>query len=500
MDLRYRTAEEALPDVASAVMKYGAIVDSRNGRTCEVLYPHIVLTEPWRRVITNPARKVSLPAQIAETMWLLAGRDDIGWLSHYLPRAPEFSDDGETWRGAYGKRLRHWDEADVDQLAEVVGMLREDPGTRQAVMSIWDPLTDVLVGKDVPCNNWLHFLNRGGKLNLHVAIRSNDLIWGWSGINSFEWSALLEIVAGLVGAEVGELHFSISSLHVYEKHWARAERIAERGPEVQTYKPEARFAPREQSLEQLDIHVRSWFYVERQLREHPQDPTNYRFFADFGEPMMREWLAVIGWWWSGDARYLDMIDGTALKLAALRSPGRPIRSADIDDPFVPEEQPAFTEFVAQLHAEKHAVYGDSWKRRGEQIGILANIARKIDRLGVAGGGDTAADTAIDLLCYLVKYRLWLTETAGATSPVNPERWSGAALTEDAGAVTQLLKELWGVDSHVPPAERAPQLVRAFADLEHNATFFPGSPRTRIAYVDAMLPIAHDLAHYLWSHQ
>ena len=67
------------------------------------------------------------------------------------------------------------------------------------------------------------------------------------------------------------------------------------------------------------------------------------------------------------------------------------------------------EFVAQLHREKHAAYGDSWKKRGEMLGIMANIARKMDRLGVAGGGDTSADTAIDLLVYLIKYRLWIWE-------------------------------------------------------------------------------------------
>lgn len=40
----------------------------------------------------------------------------------------------------------------------------------------------------------------------------------------------------------------------------------------------------------------------------------------------------------------------------------------------------FREAVARLHRAKNAAYRDAWKRRGEVISILANIARKVDRL------------------------------------------------------------------------------------------------------------------------
>jgi hypothetical protein len=74
---------------------------------------------------------------------------------------------------------------------------------------------------------------------------------------------------------------------------------------------------------------------------------------------------------------------------------------------IAEDRSKFTAFVKNLHAEKNQAYGNSWMRRGEMLGIMANCARKVDRLGVAGGGDTAADTAIDLLVYFIKYDIWL---------------------------------------------------------------------------------------------
>jgi thymidylate synthase len=83
-------------------------------------------------------------------MWVLAGRNDIEWLSAYLPRAADFSDDGITWRAGYGRRIRHWDcnpgDPGLDQHAYIVDTLREDPLSRQAVIGIWDPITDTLAG------------------------------------------------------------------------------------------------------------------------------------------------------------------------------------------------------------------------------------------------------------------------------------------------------------------------------------------------------------------
>ena len=158
-----------------------ARIDRQGEQTVEITHPTIVLTEPLKREILIPARRASLPAQIAETMWVLAGRNDVEWLSHYLPRAADFSDDGISWRSGYGPRLRDFNG--VDQLAAVVQTIRGDWSTRRAVVSLWSPEVDSLPGKDTACNNWLHFLSRNGRLDLHVATRSarvRGAMWCWA--------------------------------------------------------------------------------------------------------------------------------------------------------------------------------------------------------------------------------------------------------------------------------------------------------------------------------
>lgn len=73
------------------------------------------------------------------------------------------------------------------------------------------------------------------------------------------------------------------------------------------------------------------------------------------------------------------------------------------------------EAIRRLHREKNAAYRDAWKKRGEVISILANVARKVDRLEYAldgappGRDETLLDTAVDLLVYCIKYETYLAD-------------------------------------------------------------------------------------------
>ena len=411
--------DHGLFQAATLVLAEGDEITSRAGLVKELLHVGITLQNPCDRYITNPARKASVAAQIAETVWVLSGRNDVEWLSHYLPRAAEFSDDGRTWRGGYGPRLRAWPRRDgdgdvIDQLRWVVGHLRADRSSRRAVVTIYDPVTDSQPGKDIPCNNWLDFKSRLGRLHLHVAIRSNDLIWGWSGINAFEWSVLQEVVASILGIDVGPLSFSISSLHVYGRHWARAGKVL--GVLHVRGAPSPRTSVT--SVEELDDLLNAFFLCEERIRlGQPLD-----FSLDiFPDPLLRSWLRVLCWWWTGDESHLEPLAGTTLYNAAKvgvqpkrgeKAPAEETEPGTIAD----INTASFSGYVADLHAKKHAAYGDSWKKRGEQVGILANIARKVDRLGKTDDLETAADTAIDLLVYLVKYRWWLYDEGRAAAP------------------------------------------------------------------------------------
>ncbi|MNW28077.1 Thymidylate synthase [compost metagenome] len=177
-------------------------------------------------------RKVNPFFQLAEALWILAGRADVEWLVRYNKNMGQFSDDGVHFNAPYGERLRSWNHNayrgfvfnPFDQLADVYKKLLKDRHTRQAVASIFNPLfdNDSYGGKDTPCNLTLAFKIRNDKLDLTLFNRSNDAHWGLWGANLCQFSTIQEVVASWLGVEVGTYTQITDSLHVYlEDYGAR---------------------------------------------------------------------------------------------------------------------------------------------------------------------------------------------------------------------------------------------------------------------------------------
>jgi len=136
----------------------------------------------------------------------------------------DYSDDGTSFHGAYGARMGR-------QLYQVINLLREDPGTRRAVLQIWDHELDLEHdGLDLPCNDLIFLKIRHGFLHMRVCCRSNDMIWGAYGANAVQFSMLLEWLAAHTGYEIGTYTQISDSFHVYTEGpggevWRRLSRV-----------------------------------------------------------------------------------------------------------------------------------------------------------------------------------------------------------------------------------------------------------------------------------
>lgn len=460
----------------------GAIVDVRGHRVRELRNRLTVLSHPRERCLFLPHRGNDIIATLAETLWVLSGRDDIEWLSAYLPRAKDFSDNGSTWRAAYGPRLRNWNG--IDQLAETRRLLLEETASRRAVMSLYDPDRDFVVSKDIPCNNWLHWLVREGQLHLTVAVRSNDLIWGFSGVNSFEWSVLQEMMAFWVGAEVGDATYLASSFHLYEHHDERARKSMEAFRGVTCYDFGVTGPAFRTSFDDFNEVLRTWFALEAQIRLNPNLPFPIERHID--DPFLLVSLQLVrlylgakgGWDPKRIAEELAQLPVTDLTAAAYEFFGRTHRKVleSAPDPNIASFLAAYTkmdgelssriepsevlDMVKRLHAQKNAAYGPSWKKRGESISILANVARKVDRLvqyrlsGSELVDESILDTAIDLFVYLLKYRLYLLERAPVAVSTEALPGKSPPFSDDVGCFDILADNYSRFSSDALSAETA----------------------------------------------
>lgn len=232
---------------------------------------------------------------LAEFPWIIAGRNDIKWLERYLPRAKDFSDDGKTWRAGYGPRMRNL--IGVDQLKGVVEALSQDPSSRQAVMSIWVPELDLgEKSKDIPCTNWLHFQITEGKLNLTVVMRSNDFVWGFSGVNVYNFTTLQTLVANLLDVKLGVYRHVADNMHVYSGYMKTALNVA--AARRNFYATKGVVIPNlceGDSLERFTSHCVTLLDVIGDMRNQRDMPSPAEWFENLG--MMGASRRLVEWGW-----------------------------------------------------------------------------------------------------------------------------------------------------------------------------------------------------------
>ena len=210
--IRAESAEAALDGARALFHQSSTLRSSRNGEMREVNEPVTTIYEhPRRRVVFCPDRDANPFFHFFESLWMLAGRNDVAFPAEFVARIKDYSDDGETLHGAYGARWR-------SQLPGVIARLKDIRADRRVLIAMWDLSLDFLSSsKDVPCNTHIYFKVRDGRLNMTVCCRSNDAIWGAYGANVVHMSMLMEYLAGHIGVMLGTYRQVSDSLHIYPK-------------------------------------------------------------------------------------------------------------------------------------------------------------------------------------------------------------------------------------------------------------------------------------------
>jgi len=155
---------------------------------------------------------------------------------YYNKRMKDYSDDGKTLNSAYGFRLKGRFVGDgcpyMSQWDVAKKTLLSDSDSRRCVLHINEPEDQhdaVSEGsKDVPCTLSLQFFIRNNRLDLHVHMRSNDVMWGLTydlfSFTLFQECMMLELrkEEKFKDLQLGRYYHTAGSLHVYEQHFQQA--------------------------------------------------------------------------------------------------------------------------------------------------------------------------------------------------------------------------------------------------------------------------------------
>jgi hypothetical protein len=210
-----RNVSEALIEGLWHLRMQGLKETSRNGDV--LVSPGPVVTEyefPTERVLRLPLRDANPVFHLMEAVWMMAGCRNVRWLLKFNSKFGQFAEEDGTQHGAYGHR---WFKAfRMDQIANVIEILKANSNSRQAVVQMWAAELDLGVrANDIPCNTHIYFDARGGQLNMTVCCRSNDIIWGAYGANAVHMSILQEVVAFGVGVPIGVYRQFSNNFHLY---------------------------------------------------------------------------------------------------------------------------------------------------------------------------------------------------------------------------------------------------------------------------------------------
>jgi thymidylate synthase len=199
------------------------------GEATELTGVLLQLTNPRAR-LSRTETKGKLFSCLGELFWYLAKTNDVKFITHYVSRYKDESDDGRVVYGGYGPRLFSMDGCH-DQIHNVTTLLRKHPDSRRAVIQLFDAAdidSTERRHKEIPCTCTLQFMIRQRRLHMFTNMRSNDAYVGLPH-DIFVFTMLQEIVARSLGIEVGKYKHFAASLHLYKKDAVGARRYLEEG-------------------------------------------------------------------------------------------------------------------------------------------------------------------------------------------------------------------------------------------------------------------------------
>lgn len=203
------------------VMDYGLISKPRGKKIREIvgLQTKVDMSDP---ILSIPERGLGYKFMAAEAAWILSGDNRVSTIAPFSKAISQFSDDGITYHGAYGPKIR-------DQLHYAADNLAKDPDSRQAVINIWreNPRNS----RDIPCTLSVQFLIRNDELHVIDTMRSSDLWLGWPyDIFNFSMLARYLILYADLDVGLGKIYLNAGSAHIYKPQWEACDDITELYP------------------------------------------------------------------------------------------------------------------------------------------------------------------------------------------------------------------------------------------------------------------------------
>ncbi|MGB6819712.1 MAG: thymidylate synthase [Pseudolabrys sp.] len=219
-------------DLMELILSRGAEKHDRTGTGTLSVFGHqmrFALDDGFPLLTT---KKIHLKSIVYELLWFLAGDTNVKYLQEHGVRIwDEWADDRGDLGPVYGHQWRSWPTQDgktIDQIGNVIQMIRRNPDSRRLIVTAWNP-ADVDKMALPPCHCLFQFYVADGRLSCQLYQRSADVFLGVP-FNIASYALLTMMVAQVTGYKPGDFIHTFGDAHLYLNHLEQARLQLSRAP------------------------------------------------------------------------------------------------------------------------------------------------------------------------------------------------------------------------------------------------------------------------------
>jgi thymidylate synthase len=219
-------------DLMAYVRDHGVRKTDRTGTGTLSVFGHQMRFDLSKGFPLVTTKKLHLRSIIYELLWFIRGETNIKYLKdNKVSIWDEWADKNGDLGPVYGAQWRSWPKRDggtLDQLAQVIHMIKTKPDSRRLMVTAWNP-ADVDKMALPPCHCLFQFYVADGKLSCQLYQRSADIFLGVP-FNIASYALFTHMIAEVTGLKVGEFVHSLGDAHLYLNHLEQADLQMQRKP------------------------------------------------------------------------------------------------------------------------------------------------------------------------------------------------------------------------------------------------------------------------------
>ena len=206
------------------ILDEGTVKTDRTGTGTKSIFGHQMRFDLNDGFPLLTTKKLHLKSIIHELLWFLRGDTNIAYLkANGVSIWDEWADENGDLGPVYGQQWRSWPDykgGTIDQISNVVEMIRHNPDSRRMIVTAWNP-AEIEQMALPPCHCLFQFYVADGRLSLQLYQRSADTFLGVP-FNIASYALLLLMMAQVTGLKAGEFIHTTGDTHLYLNHLEQA--------------------------------------------------------------------------------------------------------------------------------------------------------------------------------------------------------------------------------------------------------------------------------------